>query len=111
MTVSVAPAAYIVVLEGSAWDVCCSDTAVLVGPVVAEQPAGCRRGDSACRHSLAAAAELAKDKAGEVRGSSYGGHGQGAVPIVNSAVRGGVEAAVRVHGAGSRSVLAARQRV
>ena len=56
MTVSVAPAAYIVVLEGSAWDVCCSDTAVLVGPVVAEQPAGCRRGDSACRHSLAAAA-------------------------------------------------------
>lgn len=49
--------------------------------------------------------------AGEERGLSYGGHGQGAGPIVNSAAIGGAEAAARVHGAGNRLVSAAKRRV
>jgi hypothetical protein len=81
--------------------------------VVAEQPVGCRRGGLACRHSWAEAAMLAKGMAGVERDSSCGGHGRGrgAGPIANLVATGGAEAAARVHGAGSRSVSAAKRRV
>ncbi len=79
-----------------------------MGPVVAERQKGCRRGDSACTRSWAVVAALAKDTAEEERDSSCGGHGQGGDPIVSWVATDGVEAAVRVRGAGSRSGWVAR---
>ena len=80
----------------------------------AEQPGHCKRADLgacwACKHNWAAAAVLVRGRAGEERGSSCGGHGPSAGPIVSSVVTSDEAAAARGRGAGTRLVSAETQR-
>lgn len=109
--VSAALAAYTVVLGDSAWDVLHSGIGRPAGLAVVESQLGCKRADWACKHSWAVAVALAKGTAEEELGSNFDGYGLGADPAVNSVATSGEVAVVKVRGAGSRLVWAAKQRV